>query len=1046
MKGYKSVLSLILTVLMFEIVNGQDLPIIMPETPVAAVYNRYGQIPVDISTGVPNISIPIYTLTSKKLEVPISISYHASGVKVNDVSSAVGLGWKLNAGGVMTATIMGERDPPFTNSVLTPDYSNLNDNLYLSSDEIDDKKNEAYQNGSESIKDYAYNLANHSKAYSNNFIDQYSDRYYYSLSSGESGIFRRNFSSDEYYTIPFSTLKIDASSSDNVNIDFEITSDDGTSHYFKKPTTLGDTYYIDKIISEDKMDTINFYTRSLNGYQNDFSIKQVKKYEYFDIDNNGQPSRNLYPDPGYHLSNYALPVTNHFNEIITDSIVCTNTVIKFLHNDDRQDYGSIFKYRLDKIQVIDRTSRKLIKEITFNQTYFGTAGENNARLRLDSILVDDKSYSFKYNDKELPSYPMLVTPYYTERKYNVDFWGYLNGDGIGDKKEIPYPFSNSDNGQYMFPNENFAKASILEEISYPTGGRTVFEFESNRVDPSFYDFESEGKPTDGIVGGLRIKRISNFTADGEAPQIKEYEYSVDIPSQKLNKYVYNVKRNDVIKHLYYFYQLGNFTYWQIFDTSDEFNYSTPLIPYIGNGQVLFYSEVTEFQGTQTNNTGKIVYSYKKPSIVTRQPIMLPSPQINKIGLDNGVLRPLLWQKKIYKLEEGLYIPVQQLNNTYATFKNDRFQTGLNLFFGYEFEEKVDPNVTASVAYLYGSPMAQYVYCDSNNGENGQGPCYPYEHQHSDDFIDYFDYDDTEATTAIDLIIQEDVKFYDESGIDFVNKITEYKYNGLNHIYPTELVVYKSDGKAMRTEYEYPFDDPSNPISEKMVDLNMVSVPIKTSQYIDYDNTDTFLQSNRTEYDEWSTIYDNWGIDSDEEINIIRPRREYFKKGSNGEEPIIEYNSYYDYGKIKEVSKTKGIHTVYIWGYQEQYPIAKIENATFSEVTLAIGNLPAAYDTLLEIQSLSDTDDDRTVDTIELNGTITYEEDEGALRSALADLRNSLPDAMVTTYTYDPLVGVTSITDPKGYTTYYDYDDFGRLNQVIDADGHILSKNEYNYKP
>ena len=54
-------------------------------------------------------------------------------------------------------------------------------------------------------------------------------------------------------------------------------------------------------------------------------------------------------------------------------------------------------------------------------------------------------------------------------------------------------------------------------------------------------------------------------------------------------------------------------------------------------------------------------------------------------------------------------------------------------------------------------------------------------------------------------------------------------------------------------------------------------------------------------------------------------------------------------------------------------------------------------------------------------------------------------SMVTTYTYDPLIGITSATDPRGYTTYYDYDGFGRLNQVKDADGHILSANEYNYK-
>ena len=48
-------------------------------------------------------------------------------------------------------------------------------------------------------------------------------------------------------------------------------------------------------------------------------------------------------------------------------------------------------------------------------------------------------------------------------------------------------------------------------------------------------------------------------------------------------------------------------------------------------------------------------------------------------------------------------------------------------------------------------------------------------------------------------------------------------------------------------------------------------------------------------------------------------------------------------------------------------------------------------------------------------------------------------------TYNPLVGITSITDPRGETLYYTYDAFNRLEHVKDAEGNILNKNEYNYK-
>jgi YD repeat-containing protein len=55
-------------------------------------------------------------------------------------------------------------------------------------------------------------------------------------------------------------------------------------------------------------------------------------------------------------------------------------------------------------------------------------------------------------------------------------------------------------------------------------------------------------------------------------------------------------------------------------------------------------------------------------------------------------------------------------------------------------------------------------------------------------------------------------------------------------------------------------------------------------------------------------------------------------------------------------------------------------------------------------------------------------------------------AMITTYTYIPLVGVSTITDPKGDTQTFTYDSFGRLQNVKDKNGNILSENEYHYRP
>jgi YD repeat-containing protein len=57
----------------------------------------------------------------------------------------------------------------------------------------------------------------------------------------------------------------------------------------------------------------------------------------------------------------------------------------------------------------------------------------------------------------------------------------------------------------------------------------------------------------------------------------------------------------------------------------------------------------------------------------------------------------------------------------------------------------------------------------------------------------------------------------------------------------------------------------------------------------------------------------------------------------------------------------------------------------------------------------------------------------------------LTNSLVTTYTYKPLIGMTSQTDPNGVTTYYEYDSFGRLKFIKDDKGNMLKKYEYHYK-
>lgn len=69
---------------------------------------------------------------------------------------------------------------------------------------------------------------------------------------------------------------------------------------------------------------------------------------------------------------------------------------------------------------------------------------------------------------------------------------------------------------------------------------------------------------------------------------------------------------------------------------------------------------------------------------------------------------------------------------------------------------------------------------------------------------------------------------------------------------------------------------------------------------------------------------------------------------------------------------------------------------------------------------------------------------GASDGYVDDIRVYPADAQMTTYTYEPLVGLTSATDPNGRATFYEYDALGRLLRVRDEQGRILSQQQYHY--
>ena len=145
-----------------------------------------------------------------------------------------------------------------------------------------------------------------------------------------------------------------------------------------------------------------------------------------------------------------------------------------------------------------------------------------------------------------------------------------------------------------------------------------------------------------------------------------------------------------------------------------------------------------------------------------------------------------------------------------------------------------------------------------------------------------------------------------------------------------------------------------------------------------------------------------------------------EKTGGGESWREDYLSRNQDGAVTSVKERGRPETVILWGYKNLLPVAVVENASISEVQDVITDRPGALDSLMVIDNLP-----------------------SSLLDLLNGLRDAFPAAHVTTYTYLPGIGVTSVTDPAGIKTVFEYDHAGRLTCVRDNDGNKVEEYDYS---
>ncbi len=424
-------------------------------SPTAANLAKYGETPVTYYTGLPNVSIPIFNVQGHELSLPITLSYNYSGLQPTQQAGWVGLGWSLQAGGVITRTIGDKVED-------------------LDIGENYDRETATNVGADEEYFYQSYEYANY-----DNLPDIFSFNF-----AGYSGKFIMY--EDTAYIMPDQKISI------RYDDGFIVTTEDGTQYEFTETeeTSLrsgpGSPYPIPPYISAwylTKITNVSGTESITLAYASDGTVRQYGQQT--------QQYKHQINTPGI-VVDHPGSLSQVFPTQVTakrlESIYSDKFRVYFNAGDDRDDIsvtGATHAKTLGSIQISSCCGN--VKRINFNYGYFGS---ETKFLKLTSIVEDGfedgqavMKHTFSYYNEE-GSFGTGATSF-------IDKYGYFLSGTIPTVSGIGMIMSNEVYASGVDRTPNFAATvtGALKTITYPTGGSTTFTYEPNRYfvnEPQLY--------------------------------------------------------------------------------------------------------------------------------------------------------------------------------------------------------------------------------------------------------------------------------------------------------------------------------------------------------------------------------------------------------------------------------------------------------------------------------------------------------------------------------------------------------------------------------
>lgn len=1024
---------------------------VIPPSPTSTVFNQYGNHQPSLASGTVNIPIPLFEIKADNFTLPFTLTYNTSGINVFDRPYPAGYGWVFSPGLRVTRTIMGRTDEryPYVNLNGEGDYEFLKraiiDEQYIGHHGI--STNQLY----DSQKDI---FTAHLPSGSHSFLIEKVGTAYEAITVGN--LLRIEFIGE------LKGIKI--TDENGVVYTFGMLAHETViNNYVEIPgNNSGCTGWMLREVTLPNNEKINFTWQQVN--VNNYAVQTttpISIKDYKSLCCGADPNPEVTDMGGVNdYANYA-----YANVKMLEKVEFPLGVINISYKSASDPFMTKFEVR-DKSNVIRRT---------VNFTY----GETGAQLEhtlLKTLTVDQEVYRFAYNGNR-----------FGKNSTGLDYWGYYNGKN--NVSLIPrmrlrlfntYTEINSvtPNAQLEVGNadrsvDNAAmKAFMLTRITYPTGGYSDFEYEphqfTNRLPASTETFATLPEPINK-GGGLRLASIITKADAAATPVVKTYKYGANengmanittVPT--LDTFIDEFWRLDEISAS----SIDIQTY-RVLSVNALSNYSK----YLVNTVPIWYGTVTEYV-----NDHKVEYKFQYDEDGANYALLFKLVKKPYLFYYMGLFQngPRMEKQVVYKKNGSAYAPLEQTVLGYEAISHS------NLNYAIINSEVVDRKVIFS-SYsdrgpdLYSQDLSG-TYCNANgNAGTIDASNFAYNNIPYRIHVRYPRLKSKQMTSFI------------EGGSNVV-KTEEYAYN-MNYRSQIQKVT-KSTSNAAKdliNEYKYPHNYTAA-VYITMKGNNMVAPVVEE---ITYHGTSE-IQRVKTNYTNSSAIT----------TGLIRPLSvQTSTTGAGGLRTEVSFDSYDTKGNLRQYTAAQGTPTGYLWGYGGQYPIAEVINASHADIAytsfeedtkggwsytgsaVPAGRFTGRLAYVLSTASPLSKGGLSTGKTYELtywtqgtnpatvsggttvssgavasvNGWTQYRRIfTGATSVSIGhpsssgilidEVRLYPQGAEMTSYTYDPLVGMTGRCDPSGKTLRYEYDSFGRLVAVRDQDGNLAEEYHYHYRP